>query len=199
MKKKEKNNKKRNKNSKKIFNKKSKKTRSLLDNQITNNLSNHLKSTTSNFKIIKNKKTKNNNIENNSQIIKKVKNIMEQNLKEKNNMPYEIALKNDKRSFLQYYVSLIQTKHILIFSFIYSKDYNSKIIKIDLFFIYFIIYFTVNALFFTDNTMHKIYTDEGVFNFLYQIPQIVYSFIISTIIDFLITFFSLSEDNILDL
>ena len=96
---------------------------------------------------------------------------------------------------MQYYVSLIQTKRILIFSFIYSKDYNSKIIKIDLFFIYFIIYFTVNALFFTDNTMHKIYTDE--FNFIYQIPQILYSFLISSILNFLISFFSLSEDNIL--
>ena len=123
---------------------------------------------------------------------------MQPNLEEKNSMSYELALKNDKRSFFQFYSSLIQTKHAIIYSFVYNKDYNSKIIKIDLFFIGFVIFFAINAIFFTDNTMHKIYTDEGVFNFLYQIPQIVYSFIISTIIDFLITFFSLSEDNILD-
>ena len=123
---------------------------------------------------------------------------MQPNLEEKNSMSYQLAIKHDKRSFFQFYSSLIQIKHIIAFSFVYNKDYNSKIIKIDLFFIGIIIFFAINALFFTDNTMHKIHTDEGVFNFIYQIPQIVYSFIISTIIDFFITFFSLSEDNIIN-
>ena len=47
--------------------------------------------------------------------------------------------------------------------------------------------------------MHKIYTDEGSFNFIYQIPQIIYSSLISNIIDSLIKFLALSEDNILKL
>ena len=123
---------------------------------------------------------------------------MKPNLEEKNKMTYELALKNDKRSFLKYYASLIQTKHSIVFSFVYNKDYNSKIIKIDLFFFSFVIFFAINALFFNDNTMHKIYTDQCVFNFIYQIPQIVYSFLISSVIDIIITFFSLSEDDILD-
>ena len=47
--------------------------------------------------------------------------------------------------------------------------------------------------------MHKIYIDEGSFNFIYQLPQIIYSTIISNIIDYLIKFLALSEDNILKL
>ena len=44
--------------------------------------------------------------------------------------------------------------------------------------------------------MHQIYEDEGSFNFIYQIPQILFSFIISTAIDTIIRYLSLSEDNI---
>jgi hypothetical protein len=36
----------------------------------------------------------------------------------------------------------------------------------DLFFVGFTIYYTVNALFFNDSTMHKIYVDEGSYNFI---------------------------------
>ena len=46
--------------------------------------------------------------------------------------------------------------------------------------------------------MHQIYEDEGDFNFIYQIPQIILSFIISTVIDTIIKYLSLSEDTILE-
>jgi len=44
--------------------------------------------------------------------------------------------------------------------------------------------------------MHKIYEDKGKFNFLYQIPQILYSTLISRIIDAIIRPLALSQDNI---
>ena len=47
--------------------------------------------------------------------------------------------------------------------------------------------------------MHKIYKDEGVFDFLYQIPQILYSTIISAFISFFIKFLSLSESSVIKL
>ena len=56
-----------------------------------------------------------------------------------------------------------------------------------------------NALFFNDKTMHKIYEDEGSFNFIYQIPQIVLSSIISAIINVFIKYLSLSEKDILEI
>ena len=39
---------------------------------------------------------------------------------------------------------------------------------------------TVSAMFYSDSTMHKIYVDYGKFDFIYQLPQMIYSFIIST-------------------
>ena len=62
----------------------------------------------------------------------------------------------------------------------------------------FALYFTVNELFFNDSTMHKIYEDNGAFNFIYQLPQIFYSTLISSIISMVATFLSLSEKNILE-
>ena len=78
-------------------------------------------------------------------------------------------------------------------------DYNSKIIKIFLFFFSLCLDFTINALFFTDDTMHKIYEDKGKFNLLYQIPQILYSALISKFIDTFIRNFALTQDNIIEL
>ena len=116
---------------------------------------------------------------------------------ELNNLEYDLALKYDQRTCIQYYLSLLKTKHILFFSFFYKSDYNSIIIKIDILFIGFIIYYTVNALFFSDKTMHKIYEDKGDFNFIYQLPQIIYSALISSVLNILFKLFALSEDLII--
>ena len=66
-----------------------------------------------------------------------------------------------------------------------------------LFFFGFALYLTVNVLFFNDSTVHKIYEDNGKFNFSYQAPQIIYSTIISAIINFIIRYFSLSEKDLM--
>ena len=79
------------------------------------------------------------------------------------------------------------------------KDHNSIIIKICLFFFSFGLYFTINALFFTDETMYNIYEDYGMFNIITQIPQILYSTIISVIIGNILKILSLSEKNINEL
>ena len=45
--------------------------------------------------------------------------------------------------------------------------------------------------------MHKVNEDNGQFDFIYQIPQILYSSITSAIINMLLKILSLSEKNIL--
>ena len=147
----------------------------------------------------KKKKIKNNNLIIMDGIEDKNKKILEYQDYELNSLTYKRALKRDKRNFTQYYISLLKINHLVIFSFFPIKDYNSRIIKIFLFFFFFTVHLTVNALFFNDNTMHKIYVDEGNYNFIYQIPQIIYSSIISGIINALIKFLSLSQDNIIEL
>ena len=123
--------------------------------------------------------------------------LMRYNEYELNTLPYDRAILIDKRSYIIFYFSLLKTKHLFMFSFYPSNDYNSSIIKIFLFFFSFTIYFTINGLFFDDATMHRIYEDRGSFNFIYQIPQIIYSFLISSILNSLIKSLSLSEKNIL--
>jgi len=118
---------------------------------------------------------------------------------EMNNLSYKEALKLDKRTYFQYYLSLLRTNHILIFTFYTNTDYNSKIIKIILLLFSFALYFTINALFFNDETLHKIYEDQGNFNFIYQIPNILYSSIITSIINIIIKFLSLSEKDIIEI
>ena len=134
---------------------------------------------------------------NNEEIIEKCKKIMEYNDEEINNLDYDLALKYDNRAYCQYYISLLKTKHIFIFTFFNNKDYNSKIIKIDLFLINFSIVYAVNALFFNDDTMHKIYEDKGSYNFTYQLPQIIYSSLISGVLNVFFKFLALSESDIL--
>ena len=131
--------------------------------------------------------------------INKNKEIMNLNDSELNQLQYKDSLKKDNRTYLQYYCSLIKTKHIIIFTFFTKNDYNSRIIKISIFIFSFSIYFTVNALFFDDSTMHQIYKDSGSFNFIYQIPQILYSALISVFLNVLLKALALTENNILKL
>ena len=118
---------------------------------------------------------------------------------ELNNLPYKLALKLDKRSYCIYFISLLKIKHIILFTFFLRNDFNIKIVKIDLFFFFLIFSLTINALFFNDSTMHKIYIDQGVFNLEYQIPQIAYSTLISSGLNMLIKFLALTENSIIKL
>ena len=164
-----------------------------LDNQKINKIEN---------KYIVNEKIENivnENIENivNKQIYLDKHQIKELNDEELNKLDYENALILDKRTFCQFYLSLLKKKHLIIFTFYLSNDYNLMSVKIALFLLAFSLYFTINGFFFSDTTMNKIYEDKGVYNFLFQIPQILYSTIVSAIINVILKQLSLSEKEIL--
>ena len=115
---------------------------------------------------------------------------------ELNNLEFKDAIKYDKRTFSQIYISLLKTNHLLIFSFCHLKDYNSQIIKIYLFFFNYAMNLVVSAMFYSDETMHKIYVDEGLFDFIYQLQQMIYSFIISTVLVNILNLLGLYEEDI---
>ena len=165
----------------------------------TNILINIGKDQSSHLEIFKSR-NKNINI-NNIKNIKNIKNINSLQFydSELNSLSYRLALIFDKRTYINYYISLIKTKHPLIFSFFPINDFNSKIIKFDLFLLSFSIYYFFNALFFDESTIHKIYEDEGIYNFIYLIPFISYSFFISHTLIIIIKYFSLSERNIYEI
>ena len=124
-------------------------------------------------------------------------NFQNLNDQELNTLEYEAALIYDKRNYLQYYWSLLKKKQLILFTFYPANDYNLFSLKLSLFLLSFSLYFTINGFFFSDETMHKIHEDKGQYNLLFQIPQILYSSVISVIINYLLRMLSLSEKNIL--
>ena len=99
---------------------------------------------------------------------------------ELNSLTYEKAIIYDNRTYLQYYCSLLKEKHLIIFTFISSNDYNLFIIKLSLFIFSVSLNFTVNTLFFTDTIIHKIYEKPTTAQLIYSLMNILYSTIISS-------------------
>ena len=175
------------------------------NNNKSNKKSKLLKLKAKNFPPKKFGKKKNRNKNNNSgrkigfnAIDISINEFLKYNDLELNSFNYEKALIYDKRSFIECYLSVLRINHLLVFSFYCNnKDYNPQIIKIFLFFLFFAVHFTINSLFFNDATMHKIYEDKGSFNFIYQIPQIIISSLISGFLDFIIKYLSSPEKDII--
>ena len=121
------------------------------------------------------------------------------NNEELNNLKYEDAINFDKRTFFQYYISLLKKKHLIFFAFFPTDDYNLTTAKISLFLLSFSLFFAINGFFFSDKTMNKINENKGKFNILFQIPQILYSTIISSVINIILKYLSLSEKQMLSI
>ena len=129
----------------------------------------------------------------------KIKYLINPTDNEMNSLNYDKALKYDKRTFIQYYISLLKTNHLLLFTFFNHNDYNSFIVKLLLFFFNFSLLYTVDSLFYQDKSLHKIYKDKGKFDFFDKIQIIIYSTIISTIITLIIKYFALNEKNLIEI
>ena len=53
----------------------------------------------------------------------------------------------------------------------------------------------MNVFFFSDETMHKMFLDYGKYNFIQQIPQIVYSTIISNLLEIFLCYLSMTDKH----
>ena len=116
-----------------------------------------------------------------------------------NIMSYKDAIKFDKRGYCDYYCSLLKRGQLILFSFVTKSDYNIRSVKISIFILFFALSYTVNTLFFTDDTMHNIVEVEGKFNILYQLPNILCSSLISFILNAIILNLALSEESLIEL
>ena len=162
------------------------------------------------FKINLKKKSIKNEIELKKEIINEfLKNkelkyidLINLNDQELNTLEYDLALIIDKRTYAQYYWSLLKKKQLILFTFLPTNDYNLLSLKLALFILSFSLYFTVKAIFFNNEAMNKIHVNKilpnnGVFNVIFQILKICYSTIVSTVINMILKLLSLSEKNIL--
>ena len=112
---------------------------------------------------------------------------------ELNNLEYDEAIKLDKRKFFEIYWSLLKREHLILFTFCNPNDYNIIYIKFAGFIFLICTDMALNVFFFADETMHKMFLDYGKFDFIQQIPQIIYSTIVSQAIQLLINFLSLTD------
>ena len=145
------------------------------------------------------KSDKNNKMNKNENILYNILNQKKRNKLSKfelNNLEYIKAIKYDKRTFIQTYISKLKNKHLIMFTFFANKDFNLIYIKIARFSFSVCTNLAMNVLFFFDETMHKIYLNYGDYDFIQQIPQILYSSLISQIIDILIDFLIITEKDI---
>ena len=123
-----------------------------------------------------------------------IKNIDENEI---NILSYDLVILYDKRSCFRYYISLIKSKHNLIYLFNNNDIYNSKIIKFDLLFYGFATYYAINTLFYSDNIIHKVYENKGTYIFKDHFQIIIYSSLISMFLNILVKLLALSNDMIL--
>ena len=112
-------------------------------------------------------------------------------------MDYEESILYDKRNYWQYYWSLLKKKHMIILTFVSNDDYNVFLLKCSLFILSISLFFAINTLFYRDSTMHNIFSEQGRYNLLYQIPQILYSTMISFVMTLILKKLSLSQNELI--
>ena len=114
---------------------------------------------------------------------------------ELNNLNYEEAIISDKRKFLEIYHSLLNRKQFILFIFFNRNDYNILYIKVAGFIFMACTHMALNVFLFEDETMHKIFLDNGKYDFIQHFSQIIYSSLISKLIELLIYFLILIDKN----
>ena len=118
---------------------------------------------------------------------------------ELNNLGYEEAICHDQRTFLRTYWDILSREHKIIFTFFIWHDYNLLNIKYARFIFLFANDMAMNVFFFTDESMHKIFLNYGKYNFIQQIPQIIYTTIISQLLEVFLCFLSLTDKYIYEI
>jgi hypothetical protein len=166
-------------------------------NKRISRVENRKKTTSKKMKI---NKTLNNNINPTIKAEDK-RNYLFQNLndQELNSLEYKSAIQIDKRTYFQYYWALLKKKNILLFTFYPSNDYNLTTIKICLLLTSFSLHMTIHGFFFSDETMHDIHINYGSLPFTKQIPYLLYTSVITSVINMILRNISLSEKSIIDM
>ena len=114
---------------------------------------------------------------------------------ELNNLEYNEAINLDKRSFINTYFSVLKREHLIIFTFFIRNDHNIIYIKFCRFIFLVCTDMAFNVFFFADETMHKMFLDYGKYNFMQQVPQIIYSKIVSQLIEVFLCYLSMTDKH----
>ena len=88
---------------------------------------------------------------------------------------------------------------MIILTFVSNDDYNVFLLKFSLFILSLVLFFAINTLFYSDDSLHNIFSEQGRYNLIYQIPQTLYSTLISSITSFILKKLSLSQSELIDI
>ena len=112
---------------------------------------------------------------------------------ELNELDYYEAIKLDNRTLIQIYWSILRREHPILFTFFACDDYNLIYIKLVRFIFLITTDMVMNVFFFSDESMHQLYVNYGKYDFIQQIPQILYSTVISKLIEIFLCYLSLTD------
>jgi hypothetical protein len=112
---------------------------------------------------------------------------------ELNELEYETAVKLDGRSLCKIYWATLQREHLIIFTFFNRHDYNIFSIKLSKLFLAICTDMAFNVFFFADKTMHNIYISGGKYDYIRQLAQMIYSTIISQILQIFINYLTMTD------
>ena len=114
-------------------------------------------------------------------------------------MDYDEAIKRDKRTFCQYYKEKIMSEQIILDTF-FNKEYlKPQPIKIMLLVLQIDLYFLINALFYNEEYITKIFElkedsfSKAAWRFF---DNLFYSFVVGVIINYIIEFFFIQEKKL---
>ena len=116
---------------------------------------------------------------------------------ELNDLDFEDAKKEDKRTLFQSYLSLIKARHILFIFVKRKNDLKSNMIKFCYLLFMLPLCLTINTMFVDYSTIHNIYINNGAFDFTYNITYIIYATIIIYVLSLCIHYFiTIHKENI---
>ena len=133
---------------------------------------------------------------NNSEIIEKreAKEVNEVlNDYELNDLEYLEAINLDNRNFFRIYWYLLKRENLILFTFFNWNDFNIFSIKLAKFFFSICSDMAFNVFFFSDDSMHDIYVSGGKYSFISQLAQMIYSTIISQILQIFINYLTVTD------
>ena len=133
---------------------------------------------------------------------KRKKYLIEEEL---NELEYEYYRNIDDRKWYDIFLSLFKTNYDFTNTFfLYNNSDNYKIynlisIKIMIYINSLSISIIINLMFYTDETMHKIYNDNGEYNLLYRFPILILSDSVMKIIAYLLGLLINFQDDLINL
>ena len=112
---------------------------------------------------------------------------------ELNNLEYTEAIKLDNRTFFNIYIYFLKREQIILFTFFYFNDFNIFSLKLSKFFLAICTDMAFNVFFFSDESMHNIYISGGEHDFIGQLAQIIYSTVVSQILQIFINYLTMTD------